>query len=265
MQESEVSVGRKIGNTQVRFDWALMVRLRDRVKLFPEKMRLSEKIAAIKAEFETLSSCSNKTLEEYVYVVATASDFMFEVLGQGKLSILQFNELCHGTMDRATRDTLTHAVVDKKITYGQIRVIKKTLKQSKGRCSLAEAIMKATGEIPLHSKSDHLQESQKTFTKAVNEVADYSLKFMTKIQMALDLVPSSAIQSGEIHLNDYERLTTFETTLESTLNFVRMRKKQWLEWLKSHLVTEATMKQLRQEGASEQVQGQGSSDPGQQG
>lgn len=242
---------KKIGNTDIQVSLDFLKELRQKVRAQTPGISYRVMAQNLQADFPKISF---GVLETYVPAIDRASDYILDMLWSGKISILVFQELCSGDMDTGTRDTFANMILEKWVNMGgrkmrmgpkHVRMVKKILKTSKGRCSLAEAVMRATGEIPGHARPEHVEETKKSFGKAVASSTDAAVKFMTAMQMALDLIPGSAVESGEIHLDSYEKLTTFENTLENALNFVRSRRKQWLEWLKSHVVAEATMAQER--------------------
>lgn len=242
---ADMRVGRKIGSTEVKISVEMLVRMRARVmELGPFKT--NEAAAnALYGEFKELSFSS---VEEYLGVVIKASDYRFSLMASRTISIGTLKELCQGEFDEATRDTLAQIVVERNMTPSQVMKVKKLVKDSKGRMALAEAVLRATKQIPLHSKHDDVKESIKTFGKTIDDLVDASTKFMTKLQMAIDIIPGSAVENGESYMSVYEKIVTFENTLDSSLRFVSERKKRFFEALRSHIITEASMHQKRIEG-----------------
>lgn len=255
MQKGQVTMEqtrKKIGGIEIQVSIDFLKALREKVKAIPPGQSYLTMAKSLAADFPDMSL---RVIQTYCPVVDRTSDYLFGLMADGKITTGMFQELCQGELDTGTRDTLANIVMEKwvvgrngvkaRMSPRHIAIVKKLLKDSKGRCSLAEAVMKATGEIPPHAKPDHVGETKKTFGKAVASSTDMAVKFMTAMQMALDLIPGSAVESGEIHLDSYEKLTTFEVTLENALGFVRARKKQWMEYLKTHIVAEAQMAQDR--------------------
>lgn len=245
----QINNKKKIGNTEVFVTLDFLKELREKSKAdYAPNWSSYEAFAEyIKPMFPKMSV---RTIAEYISVVLSASDYIFGLVMDKQISVGMLKTLCQGELDIVSRDTLAQLAVSKGMSPKKVGLVKKMVKASKGRLALAEAVMRANGEIPIHAKPEHVQESMKTFGKIVGKVVDSSIRFMTDLQVAMDLLPHSAIANGESYMGVYEKINTFEVALENSLHFVRERKKRFFESLKQHIMTEAEMNQRRIEGGS---------------
>ncbi len=235
-----------IGKTEVKVTIPLLQRIRERLKA-PDMANLPN-IHAAKILMTEFPELSERTLEGYTSSLRGSSDFVFGLLVDGKISVGMLNELSSGELDMATRDTLARICLERNMSASQVAAVKRDLKTHKRKMSLHEAVQRACGEIPEHARPEHVRETMKTFGKVVGDLNDSAIKFMTKLQMALDLLPHSAVASGESYLDVYEKITTLENTLENALGFTSSRKAKLFEALKGHIIAEAEMSQHRIKG-----------------
>lgn len=192
------------------------------------------------------------TLQEYLGAVDSerTSDYVFKLVMSGTISINLFNRIAQGDLDMATKDSIAREVVQKGLTPRHVRMMKQLLKKGRGTVSFSEALMRSTGKIPLHAKGGDIKKSMKVFGGVIGDAVEASLHFMTKLQTALDVLPGSALESGEAHMELFEKLATFEVSLENAHRFVVDRRKRYLEMLRKHVTVEAQMKSDRLNGGS---------------
>lgn len=239
---------RKVGNAEVKVSLDLLRRLRAKVRdlraQYPSYTKLGE---ALMPEFPSMSP---RTFLGYVTGVAPeyVSDYVFGLFEEGKITANLYLELAHGNLDRSTRDELARQAVERRLTTGQVADVKRQI--AKGKVLLATAIMRATGDLPKHAQPEIVKESVKEFGGVVREVNDAALKFMAKLQTALDLMPGSMIDTPANYMDLKEKMSTFKVTLKNSLNFVEESDKRLLEIVKAMVTAEAMMQQGRTPGGS---------------
>lgn len=125
------------------------------------------------------------TLQEYLGAVDAekTSDYVFNLVMSGTISINLFNRIAQGNLDMATKDSLAREVVQKGLTPKPVRMIKRLLKSGRGTVSFSEALMRATGKIPLHAKGGDIKKSMKVFGGVIGDAVEASLHFMMKLQI----------------------------------------------------------------------------------
>lgn len=241
-------------------DKNILKRLREKLPMVKEHGSCIKAAVAMKDEFPGLSA---GRISEYLTALRV-SDFVFNLVMEDKISIGTLEALGRGGLDAATIDILARIATEKKAMNRQGRLqkispriisrIKNILakgyrhKTGKDRVSLADAIAIACGEIPDHAMPEDVKKSMREFGGVVGEVVNASIAFMTKMQMALDLLPHSAIGGSDSYMGVFEKLITFENTLETSWRFVVERKKKFMEAIRTHVATEAMMDQTRKGG-----------------
>lgn len=237
---------KRIGNTDVVVTRELLARLRGRMKELSALGNTLKIIEAIAPEFPEMSSGS---VENYVYSLRSLSDYVFGLYMDGKISANVLSEIGQAKLDPATKDFIAGKVVELRLTLTQVAVIKGELKRKgQNKCSLAEAIKRATGEIPAHSRREDIAKSVKQFGGIVEDVSQAAMTFMVKFKQAVDLLPLSVLDRGEAHMALLEKVYVFEASLENVLRFVAEKKKRYVKEIVDHVSTEAQLESARLEG-----------------
>lgn len=245
----------------------VMRRLREDAK---EIARHGTSIKAAKALANQYPEISVDRLSEFLTIFGRACDYVYGLALDGKISFGMLETIARGGLDPATQETMTRLLMERMVrnSYGQvvnagvsqIQKIKRILlggirgRKGKGQVSLADAIAIACGDRPAHARPEDVRKSLGEFGGIVGSVIDASIAFMAKLQLALDLLPGSSIGTGANWAELFEKIVTFENTLENAHRFVAARKKTIMEALRSHVGAEAMMDQLRKGGANE-IQG----------
>lgn len=253
MLERETKRRKKIGNTEIHVTAEILRRLRTRVaELKPKYASITQLCPSIHAEFPEFKL---STLVDYASAVNPefTSDFLFGLCESGQISIRMFTHLSQGILSKATRDALALKVVEKKLEVSKVDRVKRILlkaKKSHKQILLETAIMMATGEIPEHSRPELVKETVKEFGGVVGDLNDAALKFMAKLDMALDFIkdPHNVLCTPENYLDIKEKISTFKVTLKNSLSFVESSDQRLHANFKSQVITEAVITQRRIEG-----------------
>jgi hypothetical protein len=194
---------------------------------------------------------SINTLEKYIGCVdqEKTSNYLFSLMSSKEISINLFFALSSGVLDKASKDTLAEtALRHPRLEANDIVKIKQTLKANNGRIAIGTAVMMARGALPSHAKPEDVKKSMKFFGGIIKELNDASLFLQTRIEQAIEIIPGSAIEDIDVHMDVYHKLTALEASLSNALRFVKEARPRYLEIVKNHVITEAGMTMKRTEG-----------------
>ena len=120
----------------------------------------------------------------------------------------------------------------------------------KGGSSLSEAIKKASGEIPEFAQPGEAKKVVKQFQNIVKEVSDLSLHLRMKMNMAVDLLPVTILDRGEVHSKIFYEAYLLRHILKENFDVIDAKVKLYMGELRDFMVTESTLDSDRQNGGS---------------
>lgn len=177
------------------------------------------------------------------------SDYVFNLMTDGVISINLFNAIAIGDFDRGSKDIVAEeAIRHPRLGAVDVKAIRRSIKAGRGNLSLAAAIMTARGSLQAHAKSGDVKKSFKFFDGIVKELNDAALFMQSRIEEAIDIVPHSVADSVDVHMDVYHKLTALEAVLSNSLRFIKEARPRYLELVKNHVFTEARLTAKRVEG-----------------
>jgi len=149
-------------------------------------------------EFKHISS---KTLRDYTIVAGKPSDKVFNMFLAGKISFGILTELGFGDLSTENRDMLAELIVEQGLTPTVVAKIKAYMKDG---CLMAEAVMRATGQIaPREQQNDAKQVEQLFNEKMVNDAIKAVHDAIFKMRLVFDTLPFSVFDKGRMHAKIY--------------------------------------------------------------
>lgn len=217
---------------------ALIERIREAIAVFPPKtsqrgmvetMRLSPKFSDI----------SSRSLRDLI-AAASVSDYVFKMFTENKFSFSMLRELGRGQVDEATRDFLARAAVERGMSAEQMMDVKNYLKK---RCSVAEALGKACGQIP---KTAVPASERPVSVEAIHdEIMKMGTQWRMKVSMAMDLLPATTLEGKATRMLIFKKAYELRHLVKEQLAFIDTKVEQFLKEMETHASAEADVASRR--------------------
>jgi hypothetical protein len=199
---------------------------------------------------------ANNTVTEYVTILKTASDFLLDLYLRGKVSLSVLKILARETLSKSTKHLSDHGTQDflareflaRKLTRIHLKRLKGFMRNGD---SAAEALMKATGEMP----AKRVKVSTKNLDKMLDEINKLGIRFRTKVAFVNDMLPVSVFDVRNV-LNFFERVYMFRHILKEQFDFVDKRVREYLDGLGKLQRNQAELAAAKK-GAADVSEGEG--------
>ena len=224
--------------------YQLLVGIREQVLRAPVKMSV-QRIASELVEF--YPKLKPSSLRVYCLLARNTTAHLMTLYGTKKISYIVLKTLSTPKLDAGTKDFLGNEVVERGFTPTKIREIRDSLK---GGSSLSEAIKKASGEIPDFAQPGEVRKVVKQFQNIVREVSDLSLHLRMKMAMAVDLLPVTILDRGEVHSKIFYEAYLLRHVFKENFDVIDAKVKLYMGELRDFMVTESTLDSDRQTGGS---------------
>lgn len=152
------------------------------------------------------------------------SDEVFKLLVEGRISLSVGVSLAQMKTDSATKDFLARQCVESGIRIGQLTRIKEFLKSG---CSMAEALGKAMGKIPIVSHRPKSAEG-KSLDDLLKEILELGTEWRMKVEMAMELIPATSFEGGRVRKQVFWKTYRLRHLIREQLDFVDRKVKQFL-------------------------------------
>lgn len=186
-----------------------------------------------------------KTLKDYVSSFRAATDLTMKRYQEGLISSGVMTQLTQG-IDSAEQDFVAGEYLKRKMIASELSLAKQHRKDG---ASWAEALGKATGEIPTIKKPSQQQKHSevKSYDQLLKEILELGTQWRMKVAMALELVPPTVLQKGEALTTVFMKTYELRHLIGEQYEFVDKKVKQFIEEIEKHAHEEATVAASRRE------------------
>lgn len=191
---------------------------------------------------KTYPDFAPRTIETLLVICRRATDTTFQLYVEGKISQVVIESLVRG-VDRAEQEFLLEEITRRKMTVGQLDRAKAIRRKMKA--SWAEALGKATGEIPMIAKPGGSKDAPKTLDQLIKEITETGRQFRLKVSMAIDLLPETSIEAGRVKRSVFMKAYEIRHDVGEVYEFLDKRVKKILDEMEIHARTEAELASRR--------------------
>jgi len=275
----ENGAGRKAGGLDVRITPEILVRLRNRVKEIKEKDPKVPYAVISRSLTSEFPDYAAKTLEDYCLAVGKATDYIFSLYIEGKVSFTLFLELIQtklklkedevgvmpGDLDYIAREFVEAVMPNgQKPGMPELRRIKANLRTQKNGqyMSIPEALGRGLGRISAFAKPEALKKISKSFDSLLDEINKHMTLARAKTKQLIDLLPMSTLNKGKVHSELFNKVYLLRHILGEQYDFVDNKVKVYLDELVRFTATETQLDELRRRTNSGDGQGSGGQEVG---
>ncbi len=219
----------------------LLTEMRQRYLQMPKDMTHEARGKALVPDYPQFSA---KTLEDYSRLCVQVSEYIFELMRNGKLSITAAMEFTGG-WDDATQKYVADEFIAKEMSLKHLRQIKQ-LKREHSTMGFSEAISRALGEIPPEQPR---KEQKKTLDQVLSQIADHGARWRALVGMALEMVRDEENSSG-IHHGLFEKVFILRQLVGEQYDSINARVQRYLNIVKKKAKEQGQQAQL---GAGEDI------------
>lgn len=219
-------------------DLALLERVRAAIAVFPPRTSQREMIEKLTASGR-FANISSRNLRDLI-AATSVSDYAFELFKTKKLSFSMLRELGRGQVDDATRDFLARAAVERRMSAEQMMDTKNYLKK---RCSVAEALGKACGQIP--KVATPASERPASVEAIHDEIMRMGTQWRMKVSMAMDLLPATTLEGKSTRMLIFKKAYELRHLVKEQLSFIEQKVEQFLKEVEGHATAEAVVASRR--------------------
>lgn len=198
-----------------------------------------------------------RTLKAYAVSVGEITDKVFGLYVDGKISWSVLNELGQSRLDKATVEFLASEFINRRMEIKALRMVKSMLRDSKHRYSMAEALARATGQIPAHAKPKTLGKVLEDFETQLDRLSKKMMEVRALSTMVVDLLPVSAFDKGRVRTEIFEKVYLARHIFKEHFEFCDKRSQEILGQIMQFVSSESQMAELRRKG-EDHVEGTGS-------
>lgn len=219
-------------------DLRLLERVRDAVAVFPPRTSQREMIRELVASGK-FNSISSRNLQDLI-AASSVSDYAFGLFKTKKISFSMLRELGRALVDDATRDFLARAAVERGMSAEQMMDTKNYLKK---RCSVAEALGKACGQIP--KVATPASERPASVEAIHDEIMRMGTQWRMKVSMAMDLLPATTLEGKATRMAVFKKAYELRHLVKEQLSFIEQKVDQFLKEVEAHASAEAVVASRR--------------------
>jgi len=219
-------------------DLAVLRKIREAAASFPPKTTQREMIEQmlLSRKFGDISSRNMRDL----IAAASVSEYVFGLFESKKLSFSMLRELGRAQVDEATRDFLGRAAVERGLSAEQMMDVKNLLKK---RCSVAEALGKACGQIP--KVATPASERPVSVEAIHDEIMKMGTQWRMKVSMAMDLLPATTLEGKATRMAIFKKAYELRHLVKEQLAFIDQKVEQFLKEMEAHASAEAVVASRR--------------------
>jgi hypothetical protein len=169
----------------------MLVAMRQKFAALPPDLTHEARSKSLAPEYPQFSL---RTMETYSRICGQVCQEVIDRVVAGEISITAVEEFTGG-WDEKTQKYMAKEFVDQKMTRGMLKMVKR-LKKEHSSMGYAEAIARASGEIP---KEQPRKEQKKSLDQILSQIADYGARWRALVDMALEMIRDEESASGPIH------------------------------------------------------------------
>lgn len=184
------------------------------------------------------------TMTSYCLVGRHTTDELLDLFAEGKLSYVMLKALSSSDLDAGTKNFLATEVIQQGFNIKQIYTLRRLLKGD--NISISEALKRASGEIPSFEKSGEVRKVARQFKDIVDEISEASLYLRMKMRLAVELLPITILDHGEVHSKIFYESYLLRQVLGETHECVDKKVRQYMKELHGFVATESVLDEERQ-------------------
>jgi hypothetical protein len=205
----------------------IVLQLRVRMREIPETNHYA-RAKKLAPEFPLLSE---RTLIDYSRLMVNVCDEVFQMHLDGKLSLTALSEF--GVWDNKTQIYMANEYIEKKLTPSVLRIVKQLKREHD--ISFAEAIGRATGEIPMDKPR---KEERRNLDQILTEIADKGARWRALVDMAIEMVGDQEAAAG-VHMALFEKVSVLRELIGNQYDMVNGRFNRYMAAIKKRLTRDA--------------------------
>ncbi len=225
----------KIGHKEIRVSPEYLAKLRARVmEVKTPQMSWATVAEKLAGEFKDVSL---RTLTEHVVICGRATDYLFGLYADEKISLGIFSEIMRGNLDDSTRELLAKDVLRLGMTPTHISAFKKVV----DKCDYATAINRAMGKIPVSERMEKARKSTRELVDLDEEIADLAFRLQSRILLAENLMPKTLLGSNQARAKIFKAVWDVVQAAKITVEFGEARIKRYLTELQQREQSEINL------------------------
>lgn len=196
-------------------------KFRELYRQMPE-MSHQNRAKAVKPNHPELSVAA---LEDYSRMTVNSTETTWALYMEGKLSLGLLSELI--AWKSGDQDFMAKETVDRKLTVGHLKKVKHIKKEQE--CGYAEAIAKATGEMPRYQPREN--HKPRSFDTLLDDIAKASTKWRSLLSMAFDLIGQEEAKAG-VHAELFRQAYSLRHIIGENYDFANSKVSRYFNFIK---------------------------------